>query len=54
MNSSEVNVTIDEGNFEKLQDVLIQQFCLKGSDQEQFNPQSQKAREIAQKLMKAR
>lgn len=54
MNSSEVNVTIDEGNFEKLQDVLIQQFCLKGSGQEQFNPQSQKAREIAQKLMKAR
>ena len=47
-------VNIDEGNFENLQQVLIQQFCLQGSGQEQFNPQSQKAREIAQKLMKAR
>lgn len=50
----EETVIIDEGNFEKLQEILSQQFCIKGSDQEQFNPQSQKAREIAQKLMKAR
>ena len=49
-----VTITIDEGNFEVLQELLIQQFCLKGSGQEQFNPQSAKAREIAQKLMKAR
>lgn len=54
MNSGEINIIIDEGNFEKLQELLIEQFCLKGSGQEQFNPQSQKAREIAQKLMKAR
>ena len=54
MNSGEINVTIDEGNFEKLQELLVEQFCLSGSGQEQFNPQSQKAREIAQKLMKAR
>ena len=47
-------INIDEGNFEALQQVLIQQFCLQGSGQEQFNPQSKKAREIAQKLMKAR
>lgn len=45
---------IDEGNFENLQQVLIQQFCLQGSGQEQFNPKGEKAREIAQKLMKAR
>lgn len=49
-----VIITIDEGNFEILQELLIQQFCLAGSGQEQFNPQSQKAREIAQKLMNAR
>lgn len=54
LNISEGNVTIDEGNFEKLQEILIQQFCLQGSGQEQFNPQSKKAKEIAQKLMKAR
>lgn len=45
---------IDERNFEVFQKVISEQFCLKGSEQEQFNPQSQKAREIAQKLMKAR
>lgn len=54
LSQGEVNVIIDEENFEILQEILIQQFCLKGSDQEQFNPQSKKAREIAQKLMKAR
>lgn len=47
-------VNIDEGNFEILQEVLVEQFCLKGTDQDQFNPQSKKAREIAQKLMNAR
>lgn len=54
LNSSEENIIIDEGNFEFLQQILIQQFCIKGSGQEQFNPQSKKAKEIAQKLMKAR
>lgn len=53
-NIGEGNVIIDEGNFEKLQEILIQQFCLQGSGQEQFNPKDKKAREIAQKLMKAR
>ena len=47
-------VNIDEGNFENLQQVLIQQFCLQGSGQEQFNPEGKRAREIAQKLMKGR
>ena len=54
LSQGEINIIIDEGNFEILQEILIQQFCLKGTDQEQFNPQSKKAREIAQKLMKAR
>ena len=54
LNIGESNAIIDEGNFEKLQELLIQQFCLQGSGQEQFNPQSKKAKEIAQKLMKAR
>lgn len=54
LNINQENIIIDEGNFEKLQDVLIQQFCLQGSGQEQYNPTDKKAREIAQKLMKAR
>lgn len=54
LNIDQENIIIDEGNFEQLQDVLIQQFCLQGSGQEQYNPKDKKAREIAQKLMKAR
>lgn len=54
LKNGDVVTNIDEGNFEILQQVLIQQFCLQGSGQEQFNPQGEKAREIAQKLMKAR
>lgn len=54
LNINQENIIIDEGNFEQLQDVLIQQFCLQGSGQEQYNPKDKKAREIAQKLMKAR
>lgn len=54
LKNGEMNITIDEGNFEILQEVLAQQFCLQGSGQEQFNPKSKKAKEIAQKLMKAR
>lgn len=54
LNSSQSNVTIDEGNFEILQQLLNDQFCLKGSGQEQFNPEGKKAKEIAQKLMRAR
>ena len=54
LNSPQGMVTIDEGNFEILQQLLNEQFCLKGSGQEQFNPEGQKAKEIAQKLMRAR
>ena len=54
LNINQENIIIDEGNFEQLQDVLIQQFCLQGSGQEQYNQKDKKAREIAQKIMKAR
>lgn len=54
LNYGEIIITIDEGNFEILQKLLKDQFCLKGSGQEQFNPQGEKAKEIAQKLMRAR
>lgn len=54
LNSPQGMVTIDEGNFEILQQLLNEQFCLKGSGQEQFNPEGKKAKEIAQKLMRAR
>ena len=54
LNSGDVSVIIDEGNFESLQKLLIQQFCLSGSGQEQFNPANDKAKAIAQKLMKSR
>ena len=54
LKNGDVITNIDEGNFEILQQVLIQQFCLQGSGQEQFNPEGKRAREIAQKLMKGR
>ena len=54
LNFDQENVTIDEENFEFLQKTLTQQFCLQGSGQEAYNPKSKKAKEIAQKLMKAR
>lgn len=54
LSQGEVNITIDEGNFEILQQLLSDQFCLKGSGQEAFNPESERAKEIARKLMRAR
>lgn len=48
------NVMIDEGNFEVLQNILNQVFCLNKSDESNFNPKGKKAKEIAEKLMKAR
>ena len=49
-------VIIDANNFELLQEVLRQVFCMKNApmDQTAFNPQGKKAREIAQKLQKGR
>ena len=54
MNCDKGNVIIDEGNFEKFQYAISQVFCLSKSDAGSFNPQGKKAKEIADKLMKAR
>ena len=54
MNCEGGNVIIDEGNFEKFQEIISQVFCLSKSDSGSFNPQGKKAKEIADKLMKAR
>ena len=56
LNQEGQQVLIDENNFEHFQDVLRLVFCTKtGSmDQQSFNPANDKAREIAQKLMRGR
>lgn len=54
LNFDGVNVTIDEGNFEILQQILQEMFCLSKTDQGTFNPANKKAREIANKIMKSR
>ena len=54
MNCEGINVIIDEGNFEMFQQIISQVFCLSKSDAGSFNPQNKKAKEIADKLMKAR
>ena len=53
-NQEEENFIIDEGNFDSLQEVLKQVFCLGASGQESFNPANDKDKEIADKLMRAR
>lgn len=53
---NEENITIDESNFDYLQDILRMVFCSKNGpmDQQAFNPANDKAKEIAQKLMRGR
>lgn len=50
------NITIDESNFENFQKIISQVFCITSGPMETqaFNPGSKKAKEIADKLMKAR
>lgn len=50
------NIIIDENNFEQLQEVLRLVFCMANApmDQIAFNPQGEKAKEIAKKLMRGR
>ena len=50
------NVTIDENNFEILQEYIRSIFCSKSGpmDQQAFNPANAKAKEIADKLMRGR
>lgn len=49
-------ITVDGNNFETLQEVLRLIFCMHNGpmDQQAFNPANDKAREIAQKLMRGR
>ena len=49
-------ITIDETNFEDLQDALRKIFCMDDGvmDQQTFNPINSKAKEIADKIMKGR
>jgi hypothetical protein len=56
LQKGEIAVTIDESNFEILQDYLRQIFCSNSGsmDQQAFNPVDEKAREIAEKLMRGR
>lgn len=56
LTKNEESVMIDESNFEALQNVLKEVFCINTGPMEtqSFNPQSQKAKEIADKLMRAR
>ena len=50
------NVVIDESNFDAFQKVLTKIFCINTGPMETqaFNPQGEKAKEIAEKLMRAR
>lgn len=50
------NKTIDIDNFEQLQEILRLVFCMKEGPmtQQAFNPKGNKAKEIAEKLMKGR
>ena len=54
--SGETQIMIDETNFEYLQAALTDICCLKTGpmDQQSFNPANDKAREIAEKLMRGR
>lgn len=54
--NKEINITVDENNFEALQKVASQIFCINSGpmDIQAFNPGSKKAKEIADKLMRAR
>lgn len=54
LNKDSQSVNIDEGNFENLQKIIQEIFCLGKTDQNTFNPANKKAKEIADKLMRAR
>ena len=56
VNGGDVNITIDESNFEFLQAAISSICCLKTGpmDQQTFNPVDAQARAIAEKLMRGR
>lgn len=55
-NKDKESFNIDESNFEALQEVIREVFCLTSGpmDQTAFNPADEKAREIAEKIMRGR
>lgn len=53
-NHQDEKVMIDENNFENLQEVFQQIFCLSAAGQQAFNPANDAAKKIADKLMRAR
>ena len=54
LNKNGENSIIDEDNFEFLQAIFSQLFCLSASAQDSFNPGNDAAKKIADKLMRAR
>lgn len=56
LQKEETSITVDASNFEFLQETLRLVFCAKDGpmDQQAFNPANDKAREIAEKLMRGR
>ena len=48
------NIMIDENNFEALQGIIGQVFCLENTGQDIYNPANEQARIIAEKLMRGR
>lgn len=50
----ENTITLDDKVFPSFQNVLRQVFCLQQTGKDSFNPQSEKAKEIAKKLTRAR
>ena len=56
LNKDGSSIFIDENNFEVLQDYIKEIFCVNSGpmDQATFNPADEKAREIAEKLMRGR
>ena len=49
-----MTIMVDDNNFGVLQEILPKIFCLRNSGQESYNPANQKAKEIADKLMRGR
>lgn len=54
LNSSGNSANIDENNFETLQSIWREVFCLKDSGQDSFNPANEEAKRIADKIMRGR
>ena len=56
LQKDEESIMIDESNFEQLQEIFRRIFCMSNApmDQQAFNPNGDKARDIAKKLMRGR